>query len=73
MARTLTDVLSRRLRALILNARAAIAAAPAVAALMAEELEWDKAVEKEQIMDFCDIANGYLPRAPTPFCKTHPV
>ncbi|MFH0726876.1 MAG: glycerol-3-phosphate dehydrogenase/oxidase [Pseudomonadota bacterium] len=63
MARTLTDVLSRRLRALILNARAAMAAAPGVAALMAKELEWDKEVEKEQVKEFCDIAHGYLPQA----------
>jgi glycerol-3-phosphate dehydrogenase len=44
MARTLDDVLSRRLRALFLNARAAIEMAPAVARIMARELgvgdEW---------------------------------
>jgi glycerol-3-phosphate dehydrogenase len=61
MARTLTDVLSRRLRALILDARAAMAAAPRVAAVMAEELEWDKEVEKEQVMEFYNMGKGYLP------------
>jgi glycerol-3-phosphate dehydrogenase len=40
MARTLDDVLSRRTRARILDRRASIAAAPAVAALVAPELEW---------------------------------
>jgi glycerol-3-phosphate dehydrogenase len=38
MARTLDDVLSRRLRALFLNARASIEMAPAVARIMAAEL-----------------------------------
>jgi len=38
MARTLDDVLSRRLRALFLNAKAAIEMAPAVARIMAAEL-----------------------------------
>ena len=38
MARTVEDVLSRRTRALLLNARAAIAMAPRVAELLAAEL-----------------------------------
>ena len=38
MARTVDDMLSRRTRALFLNARAAIEMAPAVAKLMAQEL-----------------------------------
>lgn len=63
MARTLTDVLSRRLRALILDARAAMAAAPGVAVVMARELGWEKEVEREQITEFCELAEGYLPRA----------
>ena len=41
MARTVEDVLARRTRALFLNARAALAMAPAVADLMASELGWD--------------------------------
>ncbi len=43
MARTVDDVLSRRTRALLLNARAALAMAPAVARLMAAELGRDAA------------------------------
>ena len=43
MARTVEDVLARRTRALFLNARAAEAMAPAVARLMAPELDWDDA------------------------------
>ncbi len=53
MARTLDDVLSRRLRALFLNAKASIEMAPAVARIMAGELgvgdEWiGNAVEEFQ-------------------------
>ena len=40
MARTLDDVLSRRTRARILDRRASVDAAPAVAELLAGELEW---------------------------------
>jgi glycerol-3-phosphate dehydrogenase len=43
MARTIEDVLAGRTRALFLNARAAEAMAPAVARLMATELDWDEA------------------------------
>ncbi|MDX9785734.1 MAG: glycerol-3-phosphate dehydrogenase/oxidase [Desulfobacterales bacterium] len=60
MARTLADVLSRRLRALILDARAAMAAAPKVAAFMARELGWDKEFEAEQVTSFCELAAVYL-------------
>ena len=41
MAKTVEDVLMRRTRAILLNARAAIAAAPLVARLMATELGTD--------------------------------
>jgi glycerol-3-phosphate dehydrogenase len=40
MARTLSDVLDRRTRARLLDRDAAEAAAPAVAALVAPDLEW---------------------------------
>ncbi len=54
MARTLDDVLSRRLRALFLNAKASIEMAPAVARIMAKELglgkDWiDAEVSKFQV------------------------
>lgn len=61
MARTVEDVLSRRTRALLLNARAAIAMAPAVASLMAAELGRDAAWEAEQIEAFKTLAGTYLP------------
>jgi glycerol-3-phosphate dehydrogenase len=60
MARTVEDVLARRTRALFLNARAAMEMAPAVAALMASELKRDREWEKEQIVSFGKIAEGYL-------------
>jgi glycerol-3-phosphate dehydrogenase len=59
-ARTLEDVLSRRTRALILDARAAIEAAPAVAALLARELGRDEAWAKNQVREFTKLAEGYL-------------
>ena len=61
MARTVDDVLARRTRALFLNARAAIEMAPAIARLMATELNRDREWEKEQIVSFGKIAGGYLP------------
>ena len=60
MARRVEDVLARRTRALFLDARAAMAMAPAVAHLMAEELNKDESWEKEQILSFNSIAKNYL-------------
>ena len=59
MARTVDDVLARRTRALYLNASAALAMAPAVARLMAEELNRDAAWIEAQIEDFARIAANY--------------
>ena len=61
MARTLADVLSRRLRALTLNARAAIAMAPRVAELMRAELSRDPAWAAQQLRDFHKLAEAYVP------------
>jgi glycerol-3-phosphate dehydrogenase len=61
MARTVEDFLARRTRALLLDARAAMAAAPRVAALMAAELGLDRAWEEEQAAAFTDTAGKYLP------------
>ena len=62
MARTVEDVLARRIRALFLNARAALDMAPRVAAWMARELNRDAAWESEQITAFQNVAAGYLLR-----------
>ncbi|MFC4638298.1 glycerol-3-phosphate dehydrogenase/oxidase [Deinococcus hohokamensis] len=59
-ARTVEDVLARRLRALLLNARASQEAAPRVAALLAEELGHDKAWERGQVTAYQALASGYL-------------
>ncbi len=60
MARTVDDMLSRRTRALFLNARAAIEMAPAVATLMAEELGEGQDWIDQQLQQFRDLANKYL-------------
>jgi len=49
MAQTLDDVLSRRLRALILDREASVRAAPAVARLLAAELGWSAADEAREV------------------------
>lgn len=59
MARTLEDVLCRRTRALFLNARAALAAAPQVASLMVRELGRDAAWEAAQLAAFRRTARNF--------------
>ena len=59
-ARTVEDVLARRTRSLLLDARASIAAAPAVAELMARELGKDRAWQDTQVAGYCELAWGYL-------------
>ena len=49
MATTLDDVLTRRTRARLIDRPAALRAAPAVAALMADELDWDEAEIERQV------------------------
>jgi glycerol-3-phosphate dehydrogenase len=58
-ARTVEDVLSRRLRALLLNASASAEAAPKVAALLAEELGRDEAWQQAQVQEYQALAKGY--------------
>ncbi|MFZ0726536.1 MAG: glycerol-3-phosphate dehydrogenase/oxidase [Desulfobacterales bacterium] len=60
-ARTVDDFLSRRTRSILLNARAAMEAAPRVAAVMAGELGRDREWEKKQVASFLDIAKRHLP------------
>ncbi|MDD2732733.1 MAG: glycerol-3-phosphate dehydrogenase/oxidase [Desulfuromonadaceae bacterium] len=59
-ARTVEDILARRTRALLLDARAAITAAPAVAAVMAQELGQDRVWQESQVAAFSKLASGYL-------------
>lgn len=60
MARTLEDVLARRTRCLLLDARASIEAAPRVAALIAAELGRDQDWIDAQVRDYTALAEGYL-------------
>jgi len=61
MAMTLEDVLSRRLRALLLNAARSIEAAPVVAEIMAQELGEGDAWVTRQIEEYTELAKSYLP------------
>ena len=60
MAMTVEDVLARRTRALFLDAKAAMEAAPAVAAIMAAILNKDEAWQQQQVSEFRAIAHNYL-------------
>jgi len=59
MARTLDDALSRRTRALLLNAAAAERMASAAAALLAKELGKDRTWANEQVATFLQLAAQY--------------
>jgi len=60
MARTLEDVLSRRTRALLLDARASLEIAPLVASIMAAELGRSKEWEAEQLAAYRQLAERYI-------------
>jgi glycerol-3-phosphate dehydrogenase len=60
MARTVEDVLARRTRALFLDARAAIEAAPTVADLLARELGRSDDWKLNDLASFLETAKGYL-------------
>ena len=64
MARTLDDVLARRTRALFLNARAALAMAPAAARLLGDTLGHDDDWQGRQLAEFDEIVAGFLPGRP---------
>lgn len=58
---TVEDALARRTRALLLDAKAAIEAAPLVAELLAKELGKDLQWINQQLISFQTIAQNYLP------------
>jgi len=60
MARSVEDVLARRTRSLLLDARASIEIAPQVAELMARELGRDEAWVKDEVETYRTLARGYL-------------
>ena len=60
MARTVEDVLARRTRVLVLDARASLAAAPRVAALLARELGRDAAWVERSVAAYRVVAERHL-------------
>jgi len=60
MARTVEDILARRMRALFLDARAAIDMAGIVANLMRTELRQTVIWENDQVIAFKKLAANYL-------------
>jgi glycerol-3-phosphate dehydrogenase len=60
MARTLEDVLSRRTRSLLLDARASIEAAPRAAEVLAAELGRSSEWRDAQVRQYRELAAGYL-------------
>ena len=59
MALTVEDALARRTRALLLDAKASVAAAPRVAEILAKELGHDAAWESDQVEAYTELAMGY--------------
>ncbi|WP_024654020.1 glycerol-3-phosphate dehydrogenase/oxidase [Borrelia persica] len=59
-AKTVEDILSRRTRSLLLNAKATIEATPKVAEIMMHQLGESKAWKNEQIKSFKEVAKKYL-------------
>ena len=60
MAMTVEDILSRRTRALLLDAKASIEMAPEVARLMAEEMGEDIAWQQNQVAEYEKLAQSYI-------------
>ncbi|MHC5063598.1 MAG: glycerol-3-phosphate dehydrogenase/oxidase [Planctomycetota bacterium] len=60
MARTVDDVLARRTRCLLFDAKASIEVAPQVAKIMATELDRDSTWVAAEVEEFTRIAQGYV-------------
>ena len=60
MARTVEDVLSRRTRALLLNANESIRIAPQVAKIMAAQLNKGDKWARQQVEEYTKLANQYI-------------
>ena len=60
MARTVEDVLARRSRSLLLNAKASILAAPTVAQILAGELGQSAQWQTDQVDEYTRLAKGYV-------------
>jgi len=60
MARTVEDILARRTRSLLLDAKASIEIAPIVANIMTKEMNKSSKWEKERVEEYSKFANEYL-------------
>jgi len=60
MARTVEDVLARRTRWLLMDARKSMAMAPQVAELMGKELGWNAVQVELEVTQYCELARGYV-------------
>ncbi len=70
MARTVEDVLSRRTRALLLDAAAARRAAPTVARIMAAELGLDEVWQRRQLASFEALTQTFYTPAALPLTRS---
>jgi glycerol-3-phosphate dehydrogenase len=59
-ARTIEDVLARRTRALLLDAKASLEVAPRVAAILAEELKYSSEKLNVQLANYRTLAKNYM-------------
>jgi len=64
MAQRLEDVLSRRTRCLLINAKATLEIAPKVVEIMAREMNQNKEWQQKELEDFKQLAKGYLLTSP---------
>lgn len=60
MAQTVEDILCRRTRSILLNARASMEAAPVIAGIFGAELDKDAAWQKKQVEAYTLLAQGYI-------------
>jgi glycerol-3-phosphate dehydrogenase len=60
LARTIEDVLSRRTRALLLDAKASLEAAPRVGEILAEELGYSSDQIATQLEQYRQVCSGYI-------------
>ena len=60
MARTVEDILSRRTRCLLIDARESVRIAPQIARIMANALQRDEKWQQQQLEDFYQIARNYI-------------
>jgi glycerol-3-phosphate dehydrogenase len=73
MARTVEDVLSRRTRALFLDALESIRICPEVARIMADALDKDEAWMEKEIAEFTMLARQYILKPDKIMIVTNPV